>query len=138
MQGIYTYVPGTNHVPREHHVVAILVLLFLVLISLFPALTQLYLYVCTFRSMCAVPNMAVFFFFFNLLIGRQLSIWICCKLFFSLLYNCPLLCSWRLALSIVVEVFPWHFFLAIGKPRLQYLQQVARNIGADSYAGCST
>ena len=51
MQGIYTYFPETNHVPREHSVAAILVLLFMVLISLFPAL---------FRSMCAVPNMAVF------------------------------------------------------------------------------
>jgi hypothetical protein len=29
-------------------------------ISLVPALTPLYLYVSTFRSMCAVPNMAVF------------------------------------------------------------------------------
>ena len=51
-----------------------------------------------------------FFFLISLLIGWQLSIWICCKLFFSLLYNCPLLCSWRLALIIVVEVFPWPFF----------------------------
>jgi len=32
----------------------------MVLISLVPALTPLYLYVSTFRSMCAVPNMAVF------------------------------------------------------------------------------
>jgi len=45
MQGIYTYIPETNHVPREHHVAAILVLLFMVLISLVPALTPLYLYV---------------------------------------------------------------------------------------------
>ena len=34
--------------------------LFMVLISLVPALTPLYLYVSTFRSMCAVPSMAVF------------------------------------------------------------------------------
>jgi hypothetical protein len=34
--------------------------LFMVRISLIPALTPLYLYVSTFRSMCAVPNMAVF------------------------------------------------------------------------------
>jgi hypothetical protein len=60
MQGIYTYIPETNHVPREHRVAAILVLLFMVLISLFPALTPLYLYVSTFQSMCAVPNMTVF------------------------------------------------------------------------------
>ena len=32
----------------------------MVRISLVPALTPLYLYVSTFRSMCAVPNMAVF------------------------------------------------------------------------------
>jgi hypothetical protein len=32
----------------------------MVLISLVPVLTPLYLYVSTFRSMCAVPNMAVF------------------------------------------------------------------------------
>ena len=44
------------------------------------------------------------------LIGWQLSIWNCCKSFFSLLYNYQLLCFWRLALSIVVEVFLWSFF----------------------------
>jgi len=54
MQGIYTYIPETNHAPGEHRVAAILVL-----ISLVPALTPLYLYVSTFRSMCAVFNMAV-------------------------------------------------------------------------------
>jgi hypothetical protein len=47
------------------------------------------------------------------LIGWQLSIWICCKPFFSLLYNCELLCFWRLALSVVVEVFPQPFFLIL-------------------------
>jgi len=60
MQGFYTYIPETNHVPREHRVAAILVLPFMVRISLVPALTPLYLYVSSFRSMCAVPNMAVF------------------------------------------------------------------------------
>jgi len=59
MQGIDTYIPKTNHVPREHHVAAILVLLFMVLMSLVLALTPTYLYVSTFRSMCAVPNMVV-------------------------------------------------------------------------------
>jgi hypothetical protein len=60
IQGIYTFIPETNHVPMEHRVAAILVLLFTVRISLVPALTPLYLYVSTFRSMCAVRNMAVF------------------------------------------------------------------------------
>ena len=60
MQGIYTYVPETNHVPRENSVSAILSLLFMVSISLVPALALLYFYIRTFRSMCTVPNMAVF------------------------------------------------------------------------------
>jgi len=60
MQGVYTYIPETNHVRREHRVAAILVLLFMVLLSLVPALTQFCLYVSTFRSMCAVSSMAVF------------------------------------------------------------------------------
>jgi len=42
----------------------------------------------------------------------QLSIWNCCKPFSSLPCNCQLLCFWRLALIIVVEVFPRPFFFA--------------------------
>jgi len=60
MQVIYTYIPETNHIPREYSVAAILLLLFMVLISLVSVLNLLYFYVSTFRSMCAVPNMAVF------------------------------------------------------------------------------
>jgi len=56
MQGIYTYIPKTNCVPKEYSVAAIL----LVLISLVSVLNLLYFYISTFRSMCAVPNMAVF------------------------------------------------------------------------------
>ena len=36
MQGIYTYIPKKNHVPREYSVLAILSLLFMVPISLVP------------------------------------------------------------------------------------------------------
>jgi hypothetical protein len=43
MQGIYTYIPETNHVPREYSVSAILSLLFMVSISLVPALALLLL-----------------------------------------------------------------------------------------------
>jgi hypothetical protein len=64
MQGIYIYIPETNHVSREHRDAAILVLLFMELISLVPALNLLYLNVSTFRRMCAVPNMAVFFSYY--------------------------------------------------------------------------
>jgi len=60
MQGIYTYIPETNCVPEEYRVAAILLLLFVVLISLVSVLKLLYFYISTFRSMCAVNNMAVF------------------------------------------------------------------------------
>jgi hypothetical protein len=50
MQGIYTYIPETNKVPREFSVAAILLLLFMVLISLVSVLNLLYLYISTFRS----------------------------------------------------------------------------------------
>jgi hypothetical protein len=60
MQGIYTYIPETNNVPREYIVAAILLLLFMVPISLLPVLALLCFYVSTFRSMCAEPSMAVF------------------------------------------------------------------------------
>jgi len=63
MQGIYTYIPETNYVPREYSVAAILLLLFMVLISLVPVLNLLYFYISTFQSMCAVPNMGVFCIF---------------------------------------------------------------------------
>ena len=49
----------TNYVPREYSVAAILLLLFMVLISLVPLLTLLNFYISTFRSVCAVPNKAV-------------------------------------------------------------------------------
>ena len=42
MQGIYTYIPDTNYVPREYSVAAILLLLFMVLISLVSVLNLLY------------------------------------------------------------------------------------------------
>ena len=44
------------------------------------------------------------------LIGWQLSIWICRSPFSSLLYNYQLLCFWRLALSIAVDVVQQPFF----------------------------
>ena len=60
MQGIYTHIPETNYVPREYSVATILLFLFMVLISLVSVMNLLYLYISNFRSMCAVPNMAVF------------------------------------------------------------------------------
>jgi hypothetical protein len=59
MQGIYAYIPETNNVPKQYSVAAILSLLFMVPISLVPVLTLMYFYISTFRSLCAVHNMAV-------------------------------------------------------------------------------
>ena len=56
MQGSYTYIPETNYVPTEYSVAAILLLLFMVLISSVPVLNPLYFYISTFRSMCAVES----------------------------------------------------------------------------------
>ena len=60
MQGIYTYISDTNYVPREYSVAAIMLLLFMVLISLVSVLNLFDFYISTFRSTCAVTNMAVF------------------------------------------------------------------------------
>jgi len=48
MQGIHTHIPETNHVPRGYIVAAILSLLFMVPLSLVPALALLFFYVSTF------------------------------------------------------------------------------------------
>ena len=60
IRGIYIYIPETNYIPREYSVAAILLLLFVVLMSLVPVLNLMYFYISTFRNMCTVPNMAVF------------------------------------------------------------------------------
>ena len=86
MQGIYTHIPETNYVPGEYGVAAILLLLFMVLILLVSVLNLLYFYISTFRSMCAVPNMAVF---------------------------CSSLTSWLLLLLLLLTVFEWVTILII-------------------------
>jgi len=54
MQGIYTYIPETNYVHREYSFAAILLLLFMVLISLVPVLNPLYFYISTFRIIAII------------------------------------------------------------------------------------
>jgi hypothetical protein len=54
MQGIYTHIPETNHVPKEYNVAAILSLLFMVPISLVRVLTLMYFYFSTFRSIIII------------------------------------------------------------------------------------
>jgi len=87
MQGIYTYIPETNYVLREYSVAAMLLLLFMVLISLVSVLNLLYFYISTFRRMCA----------FSLSTPKEKL-----KIFFVL----PLLCEvlQRQKMSILKEV----------------------------------
>jgi hypothetical protein len=59
MQGIYTYIPEINPVPKEYNFAAILSLLLMAPISLVSALTLMYFYISTLCSMRAVSNMAV-------------------------------------------------------------------------------
>jgi ABC-type multidrug transport system permease subunit len=49
MQGIYTYIPETNHVPKQYNVAAILSLLFMALILLVSALLFSFLLLCPCR-----------------------------------------------------------------------------------------
>jgi hypothetical protein len=42
MQGIYTYIRETNHVPREYSIASVLLSIFMVPVLLVPALTLLY------------------------------------------------------------------------------------------------
>jgi hypothetical protein len=63
MQGIYTYIPETNHVPEEYNVAAILSLLFMVPISLAPALALMYLYISTFpKNVCSAQYGSFLYF----------------------------------------------------------------------------
>jgi hypothetical protein len=55
MQGIYTYIPETNHVPKQYSVAAILSLLFKAPISLAPALALMYFYISTSKVRVQCP-----------------------------------------------------------------------------------
>ena len=61
MQGIYNYIPETNHATRVQSVAAILYLQFMVHVLSLPMFNFLSFYISTFRSMCAVPSTAGFF-----------------------------------------------------------------------------
>jgi hypothetical protein len=55
--GIYSYMPGTNHVSWVYSVVAVLQLQFMA--HVFLMFNVLHFYIITFRSTCAVPIVAV-------------------------------------------------------------------------------
>jgi hydrogenase/urease accessory protein HupE len=70
MQGIYNYIPGTNHVSRAYSVAYVLYLqIVLHVILIRPWKMFRTFYISTFRSMCAVPNTAGFFQFLNLVLS---------------------------------------------------------------------
>ena len=69
MQGIYTYIPETNYDPKEYSVAAILLLLFMVLISLVSVLNLLYFYISTFRSLLNSPVIFSFVLIIEFIFG---------------------------------------------------------------------
>jgi hypothetical protein len=59
MQGIYNYIPETNHVSRVCNVAAILYLQFMLHVMLF-RMWNMHIYISTLHNICAVSNMADF------------------------------------------------------------------------------
>ena len=59
MQGIYNYTPETNHVSKVCNIAVALCLGYMVRVMLLTVINVLYLYINSFRSMYAVPNVAV-------------------------------------------------------------------------------
>ena len=60
MHYICNYIPEANHISTEHSDASVLYLQFVLHVMLFRILNVLYFDISTFRSVCAVPNMAVF------------------------------------------------------------------------------
>jgi hypothetical protein len=59
MQGIYNHIPQTKLVSMAHSVAALPYLQFMIHVTLFPMLNVLYFYSSNFRSMFAVPYVAL-------------------------------------------------------------------------------
>ena len=58
--GSYNYIPETNRVSMLYNIAAVLILRFMLHAMLFPNINVSYSCISTFRSICAVHNMAVF------------------------------------------------------------------------------
>jgi hypothetical protein len=69
MQGIYSYIPETNYVPREYSVAPILLLLFMVLISLVSVLNLLYFYISTFLKYVCSAQYGFFLEFLDFMLS---------------------------------------------------------------------
>ena len=113
MQGIYTYIPETNYVPREYSVAAVLLLLFKVLVSLVSVLNLLYFCISTFRSMCAVLSGSPYFIHFLVIFCKMLSSIHIAPYHFSYFLFCPspslfYLCMFHCILGLVaLTVSEW-------------------------------
>ena len=97
------YIPETNYVPREYSVAAILLLLFMVFISLVSVLNLLYFYISTFRSVCAVPNMAVFCSFLTSCFPGMLITYFLNDFELLLLYNMYVSCHRHFFLVLLLN-----------------------------------
>ena len=73
MQGIYTYIPKTNYVPGEYCVAAVLLLLFIVLISSVSVFNLLYFYISTFRKNVCSAQYGCFLQFLDFMISRYVA-----------------------------------------------------------------
>jgi len=110
MQGIYNYVPETDTVSRVYSVAADLYLQFLLRALLFPMLNTvctMHFHISTFRSMCAVPNVAVFC---NSLIS---CFPVCCSGIVSLIlrwFDLPLLSLVSLLLSHSTHYYYYYYY----------------------------
>jgi len=69
-RGIYNHVPETNCVSGLYNTAAVLLLRFMLHVMLFLNVKDPSYCISTFRSMCAVPNMAVFIWFLDFVLSR--------------------------------------------------------------------
>jgi len=69
-------------------------------------------------NVCMTHFFTIFFLSFNLFIGWQLSICNWCKPFFSLLYNCQLLCFLAICFEYCSRGLPTAFFSDIAPSRM--------------------
>ena len=60
-QGICNWIPEANPASRVCSFAGVLYLKFMLHVLLFPMINAMYFHLSTFRSMCPVPNMAVFY-----------------------------------------------------------------------------
>jgi hypothetical protein len=113
IQGIYTYIPETNHVPKQYNVAAILSLLFMVPISLASALALMYLlyqhflmYVCIFliyllacSITLVISNTTCYLHLvFTIIVSSLLFVYFVC------MYICMYVCMYSSIIIIIIII----------------------------------